>query len=149
MKRSREEEDDEAQCAGATLIEIIEIYQIKCAHALARTPSCAALTRSLPTSLTSHAKRGAWWCASRCVRARRLAKRPRGTIAQSNPVPEAKRALEYLVYGRFTFKETDADGVERLGTEWVPVEQMPADPYWGEKEDKFDDLVREEREPFA
>ena len=72
--------------------------------------------------------------------------------ARSNPdypVPQEKRELEYLVYGRFKFKETDADGVERLGTEWVKVDQMAADPNWGEKEDEFDDLVREEREPFA
>ena len=83
------------------------------------------------------------------MRARRLAKRPRGAIARSNPVPEEKRALEYLVYGKFRFDEIDAEGVERLGTEWVPVEMMAADPNWGEKEDEFDELVREQRSPFA
>ena len=51
--------------------------------------------------------------------------------------------------GKFRFEEIDAAGVERLGTEWVPVEMMGADPDWGEKEDEFDELVREERAPFA
>ena len=35
--------------------------------------------------------------------------------ARSNPVPDGQRALEYHVYGRFRFEETDAPGVDRGG----------------------------------
>ena len=84
-----------------------------------------------------------------CGRARRIAKRARGMRARSNPVPDGERALEYLVYGRFRFEDDDADGVDRLGTEWVPVEGMANDTEWGEKEDEFDEAVRAMRAPFA
>ena len=99
-----------------------------------------------PHVLTICFRRG---CAARPRCVRRLARRPRGAIARSNPVPAAGRALEYLVYGRFRFEEIEAEDVDRLGTEWVPVSGMARDADWGEKEDEFDDRVREARKPFT
>ena len=78
------------------------------------------------------------------LRARRIAKAPRGIVARSNPIAEEARRLEYFVYGKLRF-ETDAEGVNRLGQQWVPVEQMPEDVEWGRKEDAFDDAVRDMR----
>ena len=82
------------------------------------------------------------------VCARRIAKRPRGMVARSNPVPEAERALEFLVYGRFKFDDTDADGVDRLGTEWVPVEAMALDDDWCDKVADFENAMSAMREAF-
>ena len=54
--------------------------------------------------------------------------------------------LEYLVYGKFRFKHSDSKGVDRLGTEWVPVEKTCKMKDWGQKEDKFDETVRAMRD---
>ena len=70
-------------------------------------------------------------------------------INRSNPVAIEDEALEYDVYGWFNFDGVDADGVRRLGRQWVPVEGIAAVPDWSEKEDAFDDRVRELRAPFA
>ena len=76
----------------------------------------------------------------------RIARRPPNARARSNPVPENKRALDYLVYGKFRFKHSDSKGVDRLGTEWVPVEKIAKQKDWGKIEDKFDETVRAMRE---
>ena len=76
----------------------------------------------------------------------RIARRPPNARARSNPVPENKRALDYLVYGKFRFKHEDAKGVDRLGTEWVPVEKIAKMKDWGKKEDEFDETVRAMRD---
>ena len=60
-----------------------------------------------------------------------------------------RRQLDYLVYGWFRFEKEDDERVRRLGTQWVPAALMASDPSWDEKEDEFDDVVREMREPYA
>ena len=81
--------------------------------------------------------------------ARRNARDPEDEDEASNPVLEEDEELEYLVYGWFKFKLTDAENVKRLGRQWVPVEGMSGVPLWSEKEDKFDARVRDMRLPHA
>ena len=144
-KRGFEEDEEEDILAGDTLVEIIEIYQIRCASLpVARAHASPSLRPLifLPRD-----------CCARvrvCDVRNRIAKPPRGMVARSNPVPaEQKKNLEYFVYGRFRFDETDAEGVDRLGMQWVPVEGMGSDPEWGDKEDEFDDCVRALRQVFV
>ena len=55
--------------------------------------------------------------------ARSIAETPRGLLERSNPVDEQDEALEYEVYGWWRF-DTDAEGVRRLGRQWVSMEQL-------------------------
>ena len=54
-------------------------------------------------------------------------------INRSNPVAIEDEALEYDVYGWFNFDGVDAEGVRRLGRQWVPVEAIAAVSEWSEK----------------
>ena len=72
---------------------------------------------------------------------------PRTSRGRSSPVEMEKMELEYDVYGWFKF-ESDAEGVRRLGRQWVQVEQMAEDPDWVDKEDEFDARVVDLRRPF-
>ena len=56
--------------------------------------------------------------------------------------------LEYLVYGWFKFLDLDAEGVCRLGRQYVSVEGMAEDKKWVEMEEAFDARVRDMRAPF-
>ena len=58
----------------------------------------------------------------------RLSVIPRALVDRSNPPPESDddegdECLEYDVYGWFKF-ESDADGVQRLDRQWVPLHDL-------------------------
>jgi hypothetical protein len=139
-KRAAREEEDEEVTAGDTLVEIITIYQIRCAHAsnpgTARVPACGSRVVCPP-------------CASCCVCAHSIATRARGRVERESKVSKEARQLAYLVYGKFRYDGRDKKGVFRFGTEWVVAEQMAEQSNWGEKEDEFDRRVRAMRAPLA
>ena len=61
--------------------------------------------------------------------AHRLSVIPRALVDRSNPPPdsdddEGDECIEYDVYGWFKF-ESDADGVQRLDRQWVPLHARP------------------------
>ena len=132
--------DEDDQPAGDTLLEIIKIYQIRRAPwPCPLLPISHLLTACVPFCAVPNARA---LCA-------RIAARPSGVINRSNPVAIGDEALEYDVYGWFNFDGVDAEGVRRLGRQWVPVEAIAAVSEWSEKEDEFDARVRELRAPFA
>ena len=76
----------------------------------------AAATRSLPFD------------ASDVCCGHRLSVIPRALVDRSNPPPdsdddEGDECIEYDVYGWFKF-ESDADGVQRLDRQWVPLHDL-------------------------
>ena len=80
--------------------------------------------------------------------ARRIAETPRGFLERSNPVEEEDEALEYEVYGWWRF-DTDAEGVRRLGRQWLCVEQLVAVEDWKDAVDKFEARVAKLTQPYA
>ena len=59
---------------------------------------------------------------------------PRALVDRSNPPPESDddegdECLEYDVYGWFKF-ESDADGVQRLDRQWVPLHDLEQAEGW-------------------
>ena len=64
----------------------------------------------------------------------RLSVIPRALVDRSNPPPESDDdegdgCLEYDVYGWFKF-ESDADGVQRLDRQWVPLHDLEQAEGW-------------------
>ena len=66
--------------------------------------------------------------------AHRLSVIPRALVDRSNPPPdsdddEGDECIEYDVYGWFKF-ESDADGVQRLDRQWVPLHDLEQAEGW-------------------
>ena len=64
----------------------------------------------------------------------RLSVIPRALVDRSNPPPdsdddEGDKCIEYDVYGWFKF-ESDADGVQRLDRQWVPLHDLEQAEGW-------------------
>ena len=129
--------DVEEECAGDTLLEIIEICGIRCAAPLqpAPQPLCPALLR-VPTVAG---------CPSRVHR--RWGSTPPSLIEQRVPLPEDEQELQYEVYGWFKF-ENEPEGVKALGRQWLPAAQVAAVQGFADKADSFDGTVTSEREAY-
>ena len=82
-----------------------------------------------------------------CVHVCRTSRKPRTQLACEQPIDEHQ--LEYEVHGWFKWDGVDAEGVKRLGRQWVPVEQICLLQEWGSEEDEFDTRVRNMRASFA
>ena len=83
-------------------------------------PACIANGRASPATCS--------------VGVHRLSVIPRALVDRSNPPPESDDdegdgCLEYDVYGWFKF-ESDADGVQRLDRQWVPLHDLEQAEGW-------------------
>jgi hypothetical protein len=95
-----------------------------------RTPAVAPALSAQPARLHCHLDAPAT-CS---VGVHRLSVIPRALVDRSNPPPESDddegdECLEYDVYGWFKF-ESDADGVQRLDRQWVPLHDLEQAEGW-------------------
>jgi hypothetical protein len=141
-KRAREEEEEDAT-AGDTLLEIIRIYDKRCARA-SNPGTARAQARGSRVVCPPCACRA----AAVCVHS--IARRARERLDRESEVSKEALALEFLVYGKFKFERRDKKGVFRFGTEWVSVEVVALQCRdWREHEEKFERRVRKLRAPFT
>ena len=117
-------EDAPAESGGNIPLVCLRVSAARCAlppvaPALS-PPACIANGRASPATCS--------------VGLHRLSVIPRALVDRSNPPPESDDdegdgCLEYDVYGWFKF-ESDADGVQRLDRQWVPLHDLEQAEGW-------------------
>ena len=117
-------EDAPAESGGDIPLVCLRVSAARCAlppvaPALS-PPACIANGRASPATCS--------------VGVHRLSVIPRALVDRSNPPPESDDdegdgCLEYDVYGWFKF-ESDADGVQRLDRQWVPLHDLEQAEGW-------------------
>ena len=85
--------------------------------------------------------------------AHRLSVIPRALVDRSNPPPdsdddEGDECIEYDVYGWFKF-ESDADGVQRLDRQWVPLHDLEQAEGWEAAVLKLEERLKMARTDMA
>ena len=85
--------------------------------------------------------------------AHRLSVIPRALVDRSNPPPdsdddEGDECIEYDLYGWFKF-ESDADGVQRLDRQWVPLHDLQQAEGWEAAVLKLEERLKMARTDMA
>ena len=76
----------------------------------------------------------------------------RRAASSSAPTPSTtttRLSSTYEVYGWWRFEGKDAEGVRRLGRQWVSIEELALVEDWEERVEEFEARVEALRRPFA